>query len=351
MNQLAIVENLKPAEIYLPENVDSILKKITEEAKLFQPDISTVHGRKELASFAYKIAQSKTFMDDCGKKLGEEAKKTLDTINAERKKIRETLDLLKEEVRKPLTDWELKEEKRKSVHRAALVSIENESQEIARNWQLVDNVYIDGFLQGLQTEIDWKEFKEDADTVLKAAEERVLIAKSRKKEHDDQQDELKKLREEKEQREKEEADRIEKERAEARVLAEAEAKKKAEEFAKKEEAEREQKRIAREKQLAAEKEAAIKYEREQIEIKLKQAADKAARDKQAAIDNERKKIADEKAAADAAEQKRQANIKHRTKINNEILKCLKEQGLDEETGKKIITAIVSGMIPHTKINY
>ena len=44
-------------------------------------------------------------------------------------------------------------------------------------------------------------------------------------------------------------------------------------------------------------------------------------------------------------------LKHKTKINNEVLAALKLNGFDDETGKKIITAIVSGLVPHTKISY
>ena len=351
MNQLTVLQNLSPVEIFSKEKVDSILSRIAEEAKSVQVDVSTPKGRAEIASLAYKIAQSKTFMDDCGKKLGEDAKKTLDTINAERKKIRDTLDALKEEVRKPLTDWEKAEEQRKNVHRSALVSIENESQEISRNWVNMENSYIEGFLKGLDTEIDWQEFQEDATTVITAAKERAQVALARKKEHDEKEAELQRLRAEKAERERKEAEEREKAQAQARAEAEAKAKAEAEERAKREEKEREEKRIAREKQLAAEKEAAIKYEQEQAAKRLKEAEAKAQREKEEAVERERQRAENQKRQEAEAEAKRQANIKHKTKINNEVLAALKTTGLDDEAGKKVITAIVSGMIPHTKITY
>lgn len=351
MNQLTTLQNLTPVEIFSQAKVDSILNKISEEAKSIVHDVTTPNGRKEIASLAYKIAQSKTFMDDCGKKLGEDAKRTLDTINVERKKIRETLDTLKEEIRKPLTDWEEAEEQRKNTHKAALVSIENESQEISRNWQMMEKSYIDGFLTGLDTEIDWQEFQEDATTVISAARERVTIALTRKNEHEEKESELQKLRAEKLEREQKEAEEKLKFEAKAKEEADAKAKLEAEERAKREEKEREEKRIAREKQLATEKEAAIKFEQEQADRRVKEAEAKAIKDKELAVEKERQRAENQKRLDAEAEAKRQANLKHKTKINNEVLAALKLNGVDDEIGKKIITAIVSGLVPHTKISY
>lgn len=351
MNQLATIQNLTPAEIYTTEKVDQILTKIAEEAKAVHVDVTTVAGRKEIASIAYKIAQSKTFMDDCGKKLGEDWKKKLDTINAERKKIRDTLDALKEEIRQPLTEWEKQDEARKAKLKERIISIQNISNQIAEQWQTLEPEMMGNRLELVQSFDNWQEFEEEAKLQIAIGVEKISSAINRRSEYDKQQEELKALRLEKEEREKAEAARIEKEREEARLLAEAEARNKAEELAKKEAAEQEQKRIEREKQVAIEKEQAIAREKELADKRVKEAEARAAREKEEAILKERKRVEEEKRAAEAAEQKRQANLKHRAKINNEILSALMAQGFDEEHGKKIITVIVSGLIPHTKITY
>lgn len=353
MNQLTLLQNLTPAEIYSQEKVDVILSKITEEAKSVTHDINTVAGRKEIASLAYKIAQSKTFMDECGKKLGEDAKKTLDTINAERKKIRDTLDVLKEQIRQPLTEWEKQDEARKTRLKIGLQTIEKASQDFVRDWQQKSMADFDQALANLveSKNLDWEDYIEDAETIIRIAEERVTTTRGNKKAYDDQQEELRLLRVEKEEREKVEAARIEKEREETRLLTEAEAKKKAEELAKKEESEREQKRLEREKQVALEKEQAIAKEKQDADRRVKEAEEKAQREKDAAVEKERQRAFNEHLAQEEAEKKRQANLKHRAKINNEVLKALAAQGFDDEQGKKIITAIVSGQVPHTKISY
>lgn len=353
MNQLATLQALTPAEIFSNEKVDAILKKIADETKTIHHDVSTAKGRAEIASLAYKIAQSKTFMDDCGKRLGEDAKKTLDTINAERKKIRDTLDSLKEEVRKPLTDWERQEEQRKTNIKNKLIAIEQRGVAISREWQTLGFDELTLTLQQATDSkaSDWQDFQEDAKTIITVAVERIEKAIEMKTTHEKQQEELRILRAEKEARDKAEAERIEKEREETRVKAEAETKARLEAQAKKDEEDREQKRIEREKQLAAEKEAAIKREQDESARKLKEAAIKAQKDKEEAVERERQRVEREKQAAADAEAKRQANLKHRAKINNEVLKALLVHGVSEDLGKKIITAIVSGEVPHTKISY
>ena len=61
---------------------------------------------------AYKVARSKTTLDDIGKELVAGWKDQAKEVDANRKLARETLDALKIKVRKPLTDWEEKEAKR-----------------------------------------------------------------------------------------------------------------------------------------------------------------------------------------------------------------------------------------------
>lgn len=353
MNQLETIQTLKPTEIYSTEKVDKILSAISEEARAFKADISTPAGRKEIASFAYKIARSKTFMDECGKKLGEEAKKTLDIINAERKKIRDTLDALNEEVRKPLTDWEKADEARKAKHQGALIQLNKSSQDIAAAWQNFTLQQYDEFLAILQADKlkDWEEYKEDFDTLIVAAEDRITLSRERKVQFDKDQEELAKLRAEKEARDKAEAERLEQERIKEQERLNAEAAAREEERKKQEAAQAEAKRLENEKRIAEEKEMAIRREKDLAEKRLKEAEEKAAREKEEAVLRERKRIDDERKAAEEAEQKRQANLKHRTKINNEVLAALKLVGLDDDMGKKVITAIVSGHVPHTKIVY
>lgn len=100
--------------------VDPILEAITKEVKKYEPDISTAAGRKEIISLASKVAKTKVILDDLGAGLVEDMKKQVKVVDASRKKIRDFLDDLKEQTRKPVTDWENAEKKRVADHEAKI---------------------------------------------------------------------------------------------------------------------------------------------------------------------------------------------------------------------------------------
>lgn len=107
-----------------PQGLDPYLAKIKEELDSFVPDVSTKKGRDAIASIAYKVAQSKTALDNIGKDLVAELKDVPKKIDAERKRMRDLLDQWKDEVRKPLTDWEDAEEARKAAHQSLIHRIQ-----------------------------------------------------------------------------------------------------------------------------------------------------------------------------------------------------------------------------------
>ncbi|EGT6367902.1 cell envelope biogenesis protein TolA, partial [Escherichia coli] len=53
----------------------------------FVPDITTAKGRKEIAYLAYKVAQTKTYLDGLGKDLVAELKEIPKLIDANRKTV------------------------------------------------------------------------------------------------------------------------------------------------------------------------------------------------------------------------------------------------------------------------
>ena len=84
------------------------------ECDALKIDLETEKGRKAIASMAYKVARTKTAIDDAGKLLNEESRARINAVDENRREIRNQLDALKDEVRKPLTDWEQAEEARRS---------------------------------------------------------------------------------------------------------------------------------------------------------------------------------------------------------------------------------------------
>ncbi len=108
------VKKLDVAVVFSERGMTEILEKIETKAKELEPDLSTDAGRKEIASMAYKVARSKTLLDDLGKGIIADWKEKVDNINKHRKTARDFLDILKEEVRKPLTDWEAEQDRIKA---------------------------------------------------------------------------------------------------------------------------------------------------------------------------------------------------------------------------------------------
>src|ERR1700676_4896268 len=104
MNALVIIDTdaLTPATVFAPGGVEGILSKIETEVRAIDRDISTPDGRENVKSLAYKVARSKTALDEMGKELVSGIKTQAATIDAERRTIRDRLDALKEEVRGPL---------------------------------------------------------------------------------------------------------------------------------------------------------------------------------------------------------------------------------------------------------
>lgn len=92
--------------------IDAVLDDIDRIARHTPVDLTTARGRKSVASTAHKVARSKTYLDDIGKALVAEWKAKSALVDATRRKIRDRLDGLKADIRKPLDEWEKTEGER-----------------------------------------------------------------------------------------------------------------------------------------------------------------------------------------------------------------------------------------------
>lgn len=107
---LALPEGTALVAMFTAENgLDPLIERIAAEVRAHVPDLTTAKGRDAIKSLAYKVARSKTMLDDAGKLLTDEQRKAIATVDAARRKMREALDALKDEARKPLDDWEAAE--------------------------------------------------------------------------------------------------------------------------------------------------------------------------------------------------------------------------------------------------
>lgn len=328
--ELIVVEKLNAVEVFTgPQGVDKILADIESQVKAFEPDTTTAKGRKEIASLAYKVSQSKVVLDDLGKDLVAEWKKKSAQVDASRKIARDRLDALRDEARKPLTQWEEAEAARL------------EAEKLAREIEEAHSV-------ALAEHALWIKAQE-----LAAREAEIARQEAERKAREEA--------EEKSRREAEEAKRLqelEAQRERERAEAEARRVKEAEERARKEAEEAAERAILEAQRREAEaKAAAEKAEREKIEAseraKIEQErAVKEAEERAKAESSrvERERLAKE--AADRAEAARKAaDIEHRRAINREALSSLSALGLDEATAKNLIVSIAAGQVKHVSIKY
>lgn len=105
---LQVAESLKPLDLFTSEPMaQKIIAMVRQKAaEGFEPDTSTDKGRKAIASRAYRVASTKTFLDDIGKAEVARLKELPKQVDAIRKILRDGLDEIRDETRKALTDWE-----------------------------------------------------------------------------------------------------------------------------------------------------------------------------------------------------------------------------------------------------
>lgn len=320
--------------------IEPFLAQIRRRIDEFQPSLKTATSRKQIASMARKVSESKVYLEGIGKQLADEQKQIPKRIDATRAHIKTTLDKWRDEVRQPLTDWENAEERRLEYHKSMLAHIE-----------ACGNGFIDGKMypyailfreleEKIVVDSSFEEFEPDGHRLKAAALEKLRTAFEAEKQRQSEREELEALRREKADRDAAEAERARKVAAEQAEKAKIEAAAKAEKDAL-EKAELEKTLTAeREKNaaLAANLEAQRAAERKATEIAQRAAAEKAE--------------AERKAQVEAAEQaKRDADKNHKRKVNVAAIAALVEGGVPEDMAKIVVTLIVKGAVPAIAIKY
>lgn len=329
-NELVVIEKSTALDVFKSSNsVEDIISKIESEVNSFVNDVNTDKGRKEIKSLAYRVAQSKTYLDGLGKDLVAELKEIPKLIDANRKTVRDRLDALRDKVRQPLTEWEAEQDRIKAENQMLAWHEEALEMNAAFDKTLAERIESDHEIALLMNE------KFDRDLAeAKAEAERQRIA---------HEEELKKQAAEQARLESEQKAQQE---IEAAAQREREAKEAAE-------------RAEREKQEAIQRaEQEAKEAKEKAERDAKEAQERAEREKQAAIEAERKKALKAEQARLAEEErkrqedaKRQEDKEHRRKYNQETLQALVSNGFDEKLATEFIKLVASNKIPHMTMNY
>lgn len=335
-----------------PGGLEPYLVQVRSHIDEFVPDVSTAKGRKEVASMAAKVARSKTALDGVGKDLVAELKELPRKVDAERKRMRDTLDKWRDEVRLPLTEIEEKEKERQRIVQENMEKLASlattpgvddmPSQDIA---PLIDEAEATPMDLGY-----WGDRLKEAERTKAAVLANLESMLARRRKQEEQEAELERLRKEAEARA--EQDRI----------------REAEERAKREAAEA----AERERQAIAQQLERERQEREASERRAKEEAERAEREHQEAIRREReealerereraRKLAAEKAAQEEEarrvaeeEARRLADQEHRANVNCAARDALLQIGKNltgRAAAEAIVRAIARGDVPHVTINY
>ncbi|WP_313355050.1 hypothetical protein [Kosakonia cowanii] len=299
VTDLVVIEKQNAMAVFTTkEQLDPIIEQIEKEARSLVPDVSTRKGRDAIASMAHKVARSKTYIDNAGKDLVAELKALPKQIDESRRVVRERLDALKDEVRRPLTEWEAyhartkAEEAMNAMHVEAMEMNAKFDQELAARFEadhelaLLENYKFDREREELRRQAEQAQRERDEQLQREAAERQRIEAEQR----------------------------AQREAEEARLRAEREK----------------QAAIAAEQRKAQEEADRIKREAEA---------------KEAARLAEEQRIADETA-------KREADVRHRKTVGTEIVTALlAHTSLTREQAIEVLTALKDGLVPRAKINY
>lgn len=180
--ELVTVTERKPLEIFTtPGVITALLQAISEAAtKDFTPDTSTDKGRKEIASRAFKVAKSKTYLDELGKDEVARLKALPKQVDEARKTLRDGLDAIRDEIRQPLTTWEA----RRATLQTRLDIIQRTPADLIR----ADSVAIRSSIETLEAQVpaDFDEFFAEAQAVIGTtlATLREMLAAAEKAEED-----------------------------------------------------------------------------------------------------------------------------------------------------------------------
>ncbi|CAM7297167.1 Cell envelope biogenesis protein TolA [Klebsiella pneumoniae] len=317
---LVVIEKKNAMAVFTNnDQLDPLIEAIEKEARSLVPDVTTKKGRDAIASMAHKVARSKTYIDNAGKDLVAELKALPKQIDESRRVVRERLDALKDEVRRPLTEWEAEQERIKAEEAMNALHAEALAMNEEFDRQLAARIESDHEMALLMNDaFD----REQADKAAEAERQRIA-----------HEEEIKRMAaaaaarevEQRAQREREEA-------AHREAVLKAQA----------EQAERD--RIAAEQKAEADKQAAIEAERR----KAQEEADRIRREAEL---REQARLAEEKRKADE-QARREADVKHRKAVGTEIVKdLLANTSLTRDQAIEVLTAVKDGRIPHTGISY
>lgn len=356
-NHMVVInkEEHNALNLFKKDGLSEIIQNIEAEARSQVSDVESVDGRKQIASLAHKISKTKTAIDRYGKNLSDELNKTLKPINAERKKARDRLDLLRDEIRLPLTNYENAEKERIASHRENIDWIKECHTDDSFNSKQFDDL-LDG-LKGINIE-DYEEFAAECaiakDRAIKHVETLIKIQKQQEDDKEKQRvkDEESRLQAEREKEEKRQK-KIEKDKSKAVLDAIEKQKKQHEKEIEDQQLKSKSDKLSAAKAIQEQKDLHEKklFEQKVRERLAEEQRNKATQDKIDRQNEEKRIIAAEKLATEKADKLKRENIVHQTSIRKGILELFIRAGIEEEKAIAVIKMIHKMQVPNLTINY
>lgn len=302
-------------------NLDELYGQVETMARGLVADVSTKEGISQVKTAARQLASVRTKVDDIGKKVVADLKALPKVIDENRRAFRDKMEALQEEIRRPVTEIENRQEEIDGICGIHVrLGADADSEAIAHEIEYVKNIAL--------TEEYWKESLEAARKAVAGELNALELMKASAERREQEARELEELR-----KKQAEADRIIREQkireeAERRAREEAEAR------------------------AAAEK-ARLQREKEEAERKAAE-AERAAQEAQ-----ERERITASVIAP--APQKPSKWTPEMKAVNNAIVKAIagiiedKLQGFTPSgydlAAREIVKAIVNGKISNLKVEY
>lgn len=350
--QLVVIEPTTAVDLFTEgQGVAELLADIRKQATSLVPDLSTAKGRKEIASIAFSVAKTKTYLDGFGKELTDKYKEIPKRIDANRKLIRDYLDALKDEVRAPLTQYEAAEEARVAALQSRLARLNELGSSASIEIAAADLQVMLNEVEQNALDDTWQELLPQATVAKELAAKRLGEALAARQKYEAEQAELEQLRQK-----QAEQDRIDRERLIAEQAAEqARREEENRQRLEREAAQHREQEAQRQAQVAREREEQARRDAEAAELARQQAEANAARMAEEAAaraaEQERQRIEQEQARKQQEDERRAADMEHRRTINNAILMDLMGLGIDEGKAINLIKHIASNKIAHLTINY
>lgn len=336
-------------EVFSSEDtVEPYLQLIRDKVAEFPLDLATKKSRKEIASLARKVASMKTQLDaraaDEKKKIEatiSEQKTKISAIDATRKYIKQELDKLRDDTKRPLLDWEAAEEKRVSEIRQKINTFKYDEGDIvelsSEQLKKIEEKLISIEMDENFKENPFDQYQEFGDEAMSALDFSLQIVQRQyqvKLKEEEQEAEIARLKKEAEEREKKQ----EEERLAAMAAAEERRKAEAEKERLRIQAEQEEERRKKAEQDAIEAQEALRKQQAEADEKAKARAAELA---------ERARLQKEE-----EEKERKANQEHQARIHRDIQSDIVEHtGLDNDQAFEVITALYYGKIRYVKVRY